>query len=115
MSPNDISSQVFVFQRLTNLAFSLSTLLSTQDRAIAAFSAALCLQGVQVATIFSQRIIVNIRANLSSLFPEQINIDQLGFTETSMTVDEQYIRSIVMPLSSDTPVITKTLTTRTIW
>ena len=32
-----------------------------------------------------------------------------------MTVDEQYIRSIVMPLGSDTPVITMTLTSRTIW
>ena len=49
------------------------------------------------------------------LFPEQVNINQLRFAKTSMTVDEQYIRSIVMPLGSDTPVITKTLTSRTIW
>ena len=95
--------------------FSLLTHLLTQFLATCPPIAALCLQGVQVATIFSQRIIVNIRANLSFLFLEQINIDQLGLTKSSMTVDEQYIRSIVMPLSSDTPVITKTLTTRTIW
>lgn len=100
---------------LINIAFLLLTYLLTQFLATCPSIAALCLQGIQIATIFSQRIIVNIRANLSSLFPKQINIDQLGFTETSMTVDEQYIRSIVMPLSSDTPVITKTLTTRTIW